>query len=60
MGYQVATQTKCDNAESQRLRANIAAMPNIDLPDDEYAAVVAAVRKVFDEDKYPMFGASVR
>ena len=30
------------------------AMPNIDLSDDEYAAVVAAVRKVLDLDKYPM------
>lgn len=29
-------------------------MPNIDLPDNRYAAVVAAVRKVLDEDKYPM------
>lgn len=29
-------------------------MPNIDLPEDEYAAVVAAVRKTIDEDKYPM------
>ena len=27
---------------------------NIDLPDNECAAVVAAVRKVLDEDKYPM------
>ena len=30
------------------------AMPNIDLLDDEYAVVVAAVRKVLDLDKYPM------
>ena len=29
-------------------------MPNIDLLDDEYAVVVAAVRKVLDLDKYPM------
>lgn len=54
MGYQAATQPKCDNAECQRLRPNIAAMTNIDLPNDEYAPVVAAVRRVLDEDKFPM------
>lgn len=40
--------------ENQRLPHHIAAMPNIDLPDDEHAAVVEAVRKVLDLDKYPM------
>ena len=44
----------CVNVEHQRLRHDIAGMPNIDLPDDEYAAVLAAVRKALDEDKYPM------
>ena len=28
-------------------------MPVVDLPDDELAAVVAALRRLIDEDKYP-------
>lgn len=29
------------------------AVPVVDLPDDELAAVVAALRRLIDEDKYP-------
>lgn len=28
-------------------------MPTIDLTDDEHAAVIAAVRRALDEDKFP-------
>ena len=28
-------------------------MPTIDLPDDELAAVTAALRRVIEDDKYP-------
>jgi hypothetical protein len=54
VSYEVATQLKCENVETQRQQHVIAAMPNIDLPEDEYADVVAAARKVLDPDKYPM------
>jgi len=40
--------------ENQQQQHDIAGVPNIDLPEDEYADVVAAVRKVLDLDKYPM------
>ena len=42
-----------ENVENQRQQHDIAGMPNIDLPEDEYADVVAAARKVLDLDKYP-------
>jgi hypothetical protein len=29
------------------------AVPTIDLPDDELAAVTAAVRRLIEDDKYP-------
>jgi hypothetical protein len=29
------------------------AVPTIDLPDDELAAVAAAIRRVIEDDKYP-------
>jgi hypothetical protein len=29
-------------------------MPRIDLTDDEYAAVTAALRKLISEDKFPL------
>ena len=28
-------------------------MPTIDLPDDELAAVTAAIRRLIDEDRFP-------
>ena len=28
-------------------------MPTIDLPDDELAAVTAAIRRLIEDDKYP-------
>ena len=28
-------------------------MPTIDLPDDELAAVAAAIRRLIEDDKYP-------
>jgi hypothetical protein len=31
----------------------IRAVPTIDLPDDELAAVTAAIRRLIDEDRYP-------
>jgi hypothetical protein len=54
LGPNPAHRSECENVENQRLRHDIGDMPNIDLPEDEYAAVVAAVRKTIDQDKYPM------
>jgi hypothetical protein len=34
-------------------RRSTAAVPTIDLPDDELAAVAAAIRGVIDGDRYP-------
>jgi hypothetical protein len=31
----------------------IRAVPTIDLPDDELAAVTAAIRRLIEDDKYP-------
>ena len=31
----------------------IRAVPTIDLPDDELAAVAAAIRRLIEDDKYP-------
>jgi hypothetical protein len=31
----------------------IRAVPTIDLPDDELAAVTAAIRRLIDEDRFP-------
>lgn len=39
-----ATQTKRESVENQRLQHDIAGMPNVDLHDDEYAAVVAGAQ----------------